>query len=72
MEEPMTFTKKEFLRFLEEQISDQALLDVVFHVEEPIDNNSLTGTTFGSATHMIRNQRREHRGQFEVDYRYYA
>lgn len=68
----MALTKEQLIQFITKEMPDDSIVDITFSVEEPTDNNSLIGTHFGSATHMIRNSRRTYKGAMEINYTYSA
>ena len=50
----MLMDKQKIIDFFNRHYGDDDYFDVEMSVEEPPQDNSLVGTTFGSATHLTR------------------
>ena len=50
----MIMTKAELIEFLNERFSADTTFEISLELQATPDDNSLIGTTFGSAQHLIR------------------
>lgn len=66
----MTITKEQLIQFITEKIPNDSIFEIEVKMEKPSCNNALIDTTFGSATHIIRNSLKQYRGEINLSYRY--
>jgi hypothetical protein len=52
----MYVDKHQLIKFISSRYGDDDYFELTFSETAPKDNGALTGTTFGSADHMIRSQ----------------